>query len=202
MFREIELTRHTVFFLQLLPLVLLAGISSCNLTETPFKVKSKCTFGSVEPDSSWCFHKIGASGLSFLLPPTLKAVEPEGYSIDSYSRTFADSTGFTVSFDYGPQIGGGTMGGEFSCVYVDTINISNREARIGYYRRDSADKTVFYNDITFYRSPPIYWRLWQRTLGNRRKTIVRLRMTAPCPNRTDCAVANGMYRSVNLPWWY
>lgn len=94
------------------------------------------------------------------------------------------------------------MGGEFSCVYVDTINISNREARIGYYRRDSADKTVFYNDITFYRSPLIYWRLWQRILGNRRKTIVRLRMTARCPDRTDCAVANGMYRSVNLPWWY
>jgi hypothetical protein len=95
MFREIELTRHIVFFLQLLPLVLLAGISSCNSTETPSKVKSKCTFDSVEPDPSWRFHKIGASGLSFLLPPTLKAVEPEGYSIDSYSRTFADPTGFS-----------------------------------------------------------------------------------------------------------
>jgi len=188
--------------------VVLAGLIACaapDSTSRPFHPEC-APYESLEPDTSWWEFGGGKPVFSFWLPFSFQQINKDEIGIDSYPGTFqdstADSTAFRIGFDYGRW--GGGIGGErdyYVCRSVDTTTVAGRKAVVGRFKSNQVYQHWEYRlEVVFLRDRPFPLSLWDSVTG--RSNGERLGMYANCPRRADCAVARGVFESVELVWWY
>ncbi|HHP7237982.1 hypothetical protein [Longibacter sp.] len=139
---------------------------------------------------------------SFWLPPGLQQIDEDEIGIDSYPGTFQDSTAnstvFRIGFDYG-RWGGGIAEERhyYVCRSVDTTTIAGKKAIVGRFKFEPEYPHWEYRlEVVFPIDRPFPLSLWDSVTGQSNEE--RLFMYANCPRRAECAVARGVFRSVEF----
>jgi len=190
----------------LLVTVVLAGLVACDDPNSARRqYHPDCApYEPLAPDTSWWKFEGGKPVFSFLLPSSFKQINKDEFGIDTYPGTFQDSTTtdstvFQIGFDYGRWGGIGGERDHHVCHSVDTTTVAGRKAVVARSKSERWNRRWYQVEVVFLRDRPFPLNLWHSVVerGNEKLT-----MSASCPHRADCAVARGVFESLEFTWWY